>query len=110
MYEALGSLSENKPEEISKSNAEEPFNEEELMIRASNHYWKMRYRYGKRVFFGWLDTVSKQKSKLKEHFSGGGWKTSTPKEVFNIGAALAKEPKIQKKRLGPFKKKNSKQK
>ena len=62
---------------------------------------------GRSVFFGWLDAVSEQKSKLKEHFPSGGWKNTTPKEVFNIGASLADKPKVAKMRLGGFKKKKS---
>lgn len=96
-------------ESLKSSEIDVPDTSDISLNRADEHYWRKQYGIGRCVFFGWLDSVSKQKSKLKEHFSGGGWKTSTPKEVFNIGAALAEEPKIQKKRLGPFKKKNSKQ-
>ena len=108
LYEALGSLSENKPEEISKSNAEEPFNEEELMIRASNHYWKMRYRYGERVFFGWLDGTREKNSRMKEIFSGRSWTTEKPKDVFKIGenTEKARKPKVF---FAPVKKKSQRE-
>ena len=77
------------------------------LLKADDHYWRNQYRKGRSMFFGWLETVSEEKSKLKEHFPAGGWKSSTPKEVFNIGANLIDKPKVAKMRLGGFKKKKS---
>lgn len=84
-----------------------PDTPEESIMNAEDHYWRKQYRKGRNVFFGWLEAVSEQKSKLKEHFPSGGWKNTTPKEVFNIGASLADKPKVGKMRLGGFKKKKS---
>ena len=88
-------------------NCSVPDTPEESLMKAEDHYWRKQYRKGRCVFFGWLDAVSEQKSKLKEHFPTGGWKDTTPKEVFNIGASLAEKPKVTKTRLGGFKKKKS---
>jgi len=98
LYETLSSLSENMPKEISKSSAKDTFNEEELMIRASDHYWKMRYRYGEEVFFGWLNATRVQNSRMKEIFSGSSWAIDKPKDVFKIGENTEK-PKTEKPKV-----------
>ena len=103
--EEKGTIYKSSFEVLTPCDVSIPDTPEISLNRADEYYWNNQYKKGRCVFFGWLKAIRNQKSKLKERFAGGGWKTPSTGEVFNIRAHLEEKPKVPKKRLGAFGKK-----
>ena len=103
--EKEGTIDKSSFEVLTPCDVSIPDTPEISLNRADEYYWNNQYKKGRCVFFGWLKAIRNQKSKLKERFAGGGWKTPSTGEMFNIRAHLEEKPKVPKKRLGAFGKK-----